>query len=105
MANGLQGRSYLPPEEPPFKPSSLAVYSLCMGIFAWTAIPVVGGIIAVALGHRARIEIARSAGKLTGDGMAVVGLVLGYSNIIAAACIVVCIASFFLLPALEQFLS
>jgi hypothetical protein len=105
MTDTPNERSYLPPEELPFTTSYLAIASLFLGVLSWVLIPFFCGLLAVALGHMARIEVARSAGKLTGDGMAVVGLVLGYSNIIAAACIVVCIASFFLLPALEQFLS
>ena len=83
-----------------FRPSNLAIASLIVGIFSWLGLPVVGGIIAVALGHTARIEIARSAGKLTGDGMAVAGLVLGYANVVASACIIICFASVFLLPAI-----
>jgi hypothetical protein len=103
MTDTPNERSYLPPEELPFTTSYLAIASLFLGVLSWVLIPFFCGLLAVALGHMARIEIARSAGKLTGDGMAVVGLVLGYANIAVVLCLVVCIAGGFLLPVLDCF--
>ena len=40
MSKGLKGRSYLPPEEPLFRPSNLAIASLIVGIFSWLGLPV-----------------------------------------------------------------
>lgn len=58
--------------------STLAVVSLVFGILAWCMLPVAGAIVAVVCGHLARGEIRRAPGQLEGDGLAVVGLVLGY---------------------------
>ena len=105
MAISPEGRSYLPPEEPPFTTSGLAVYSLAMGLTAWILLPLLAGIAAIVLGHKARLEIARSAGRLTGDGLAVAGLVMGYANVAFVALIIACLAGILLLPVLEKFLS
>jgi len=99
----MEQHSYLPPEEPLFQPSNLAAVSLVMGFLGWIALPLLAGIAAVALGHMARLEIARSEGRLTGDWMAVTGLVLGYTNIAFVAIAVICIASFFLVPAIRNY--
>jgi hypothetical protein len=58
--------------------SALAVVSLVFGIASWCVLPLVGAIVAVVCGHLARAEIRRSQGQIEGDGLAVVGLVLGY---------------------------
>ncbi len=58
--------------------SVMAVASLVAGILAWVMLPVLGPIVAVITGHMARAEIRRSQGRITGDGLAIGGLVLGY---------------------------
>jgi hypothetical protein len=58
--------------------STAAVVSLIFGLLSWFALPVIGAIVAVVAGHRARAEIRRSNGALGGSGMATAGLVLGY---------------------------
>ena len=68
-----------------------------MGILGWFVIPIVGAIIAVITGHMAKNEIRQSKGALGGDGMATVGLVLGYANLVLGLC--VCLA-LILFPAL-----
>ena len=55
--------------------SGKATASLVLGLFFWLGIPAIAAII---LGHKALAEIRRSAGRLTGEGRAVAGLVLGY---------------------------
>ena len=62
----------------PMPNSTAAVVSLIFGILSWFALPVIGAIVAVVAGHRARAEIRRSNGALGGGGMATAGLVLGY---------------------------
>ncbi|MGB7536976.1 MAG: DUF4190 domain-containing protein [Anaerolineales bacterium] len=98
-------RSYLPPEEPLTRPSNLALASLSLGFASWIFLPVLAAIPAIILGHMARMEIARSEGRLTGDGLAVAGLVMGYINVVFVAVVTVCIASLFLLPLAERFFS
>lgn len=98
-------RSYLPPEEPLTRPSNLALTSLSLGFAGWIILPVVAAIPAIILGHMARMEIAKSEGRITGDGYAVAGLVMGYGNLIVFALIAACLASLFLLPAALNLLS
>ena len=72
MAPAQQGW-YVPP-----KNSNKAIASLVCGVmffFAPTSIA------AVVLGHLALSDIKRSAGRMTGQGMAVAGLVLGYIGV------------------------
>ena len=61
--------------------SATAVLSLVFGILGWFALPVVGAIVAVVTGHVARGEIRRAPDAIEGDGMAVAGLVLGWTNL------------------------
>jgi len=77
--------------------SSLALVSLVAGILGISIAPLLGSIIAVVTGHMARREIAASGGQLSGDGLAVAGLVLGYFVIISsvlAACLIAALALF-----------
>ncbi len=64
----------------PFIPttSGKAVASLVCGLFAWI-LP--AAIAAIVTGHLALSEIKKSFGRLTGQGMAIAGLVLGYAGI------------------------
>ncbi len=61
--------------------STAAIVSLVMGILAWVLIPFIGAIAAVVAGHMARREIRREDGRVGGGGMAVAGLILGYSQL------------------------
>ena len=61
--------------------SGLAVAGLVFSIMAWVALPLVGAIVGVVLGHMARGEIRRSARRVEGDGLAVAALIVGYLNI------------------------
>lgn len=60
--------------------SGLAVASLALGASS-TFFCILAGIPAIICGHMARSEIRRAAGRLSGDGMAVAGLVLGYLSV------------------------
>ncbi|MGH9377003.1 MAG: DUF4190 domain-containing protein [Terriglobia bacterium] len=62
------------PEQPPRR-SGEATASLVLGLFSF--IPVVG-LLAVIFGHLAMASIRRSGGRMLGEGMAGIGLVLGY---------------------------
>jgi len=70
---------------PPSKTSTLAVWSLILGCLAIVLLlgcigPVVA-IPAVICGHLAYSRIKRSAGALSGQGMALAGLITGYISI------------------------
>ena len=75
--------------------SVLAVISLVFGILGWTLLPFLGGIVAVICGHLARGEIRREPDRLEGDGMAVAGLVLGYSSLVLGLLFLLAIFLFF----------
>ncbi|MCE2593838.1 DUF4190 domain-containing protein [Motilimonas cestriensis] len=62
----------------PVETSPLAVVSLIFGILG---IFIFGSLIAIICGHIARSNIRQSQGKLTGDGMALAGLITGYIGI------------------------
>ena len=77
--------------------SSLAITSLIGGILGWTFVPLIGSLLAIITGHMARKEI-RANPALSGDGLAVTGLVLGYVAIglgVAAILFVVVAVLFF----------
>ena len=62
--------------------NTLAILSLVFGIVCWIAIPFIGAIVAVVCGHAARNEIRRSPpGAYDGEGLAVAGLILGYTHL------------------------
>ena len=78
------------PEGPPSPPgqrpetSLLAIISLVagiLGVFGAFVAPVLASIVAIITGHIARSRIAREPDRLTGDGVALVGLILGYIGI------------------------
>ena len=62
--------------------SSMAMVSLVSGIIGWVFFPIVAAIIAIVTGHMARSEIKNSNGTIGGDGLALAGLILGYSNLV-----------------------
>lgn len=77
-----------PPTFSPTTPTNtMAIVSLVSGIASWVALPLLGAIVAIVTGHMARGEIKRNAEVQGGDGLAVVGLVLGYLNL-AVSCLV-----------------
>ena len=62
--------------------STLAVFALILGILSFIILPLIGGIGAVITGHMGRREIRASDGRITGEGLALAGLILGYVNIV-----------------------
>ncbi|MPM45734.1 hypothetical protein SDC9_92425 [bioreactor metagenome] len=78
----------------PKQDSSLAIASLISGLVGWTFIPVLGAIVAVILGHLAKKEIRDSGGRLSGDGMALAGLILGYVQIGLLVLGTICVLAF-----------
>ena len=59
--------------------NTLAVVSLVCGIASWFLLPLVGGIVAVVTGHKARKQIRRTGEQ--GNVLASVGLLLGYLHL------------------------
>lgn len=61
--------------------SGTAISALIFGIGGLTFLPFLGSIVAVILGPMARSDIRRRPDEVTGDGIALVGLVLGWIGI------------------------
>lgn len=74
--------------------STAAIVSLVTGICGWVIVPLICAIIAVVSGHMALNEIRQSDGRLGGRGMAIAGLILGYTQL--GLTLVLCIAFAFL---------
>ena len=64
------------------KTSAQAIWSLILGILSFLCFGLFTGIPAVICGHLARSNIRKSQGALTGSGMALAGLILGYIGIV-----------------------
>jgi hypothetical protein len=64
--------------------SSKATAALVLGICGIFVVPVICSILALVFGYQGRTEIDQSNGYLTGRGMAVAGIVLGWVGIALA---------------------
>jgi hypothetical protein len=63
------------------KTSGLAIWSLVLGILSLICFTIFAGIPGVICGHKALSRIKHSGGALTGQGLAIAGLVTGYLGI------------------------
>jgi hypothetical protein len=72
--------------------NALSIVSLVFGVLAWTALPLIGGIVAIVTGHIARGQIQQSHGAEQGDGLALAGLILGYLSLVVVVFIVFLLA-------------
>ncbi len=92
---------YGPPVAAP-RVSPGAVISLVCSIASWFVLPFIGAIVAVVVGHIARSDIRRSNGALTGSGLALAGIILGYLQIVfwvvAAVILVIVLVALFSAP-------
>jgi len=70
----------------PAKTSGKAIVSLVSGL-CFFFFPL--SIVAIIFGHLSLSEIRRSAGRLTGNGIAIAGLVLGYAGVVAVPMILI----------------
>ena len=61
----------------------LAIWSLILGILSIVSCGPITGIPAIICGHMARARIKIDPDKLTGEGMALAGLIMGYFSIVA----------------------
>jgi type IV pilus assembly protein PilA len=76
-----QGQSPQHYGQPQQESSGQATASLVFGILSVTCFGILAGIPAVILGHIAKSNIRKSNGRLTGDGKATAGLIMGYISI------------------------
>ena len=75
----------------PQERSGMSAASLVAGILSWLILPFIGAIISIVTGHMAIRDIRNSDGALTGRGMAIAGLLLGYFQIVVPVCAVIVI--------------
>ena len=75
--------------------STKAIVGAVAGLLGWTLLPVLGSLTAIIAGHMARAEIRRNPDTLTGDGWALVGLVLGWLSVLIAVASIVFLLLFF----------
>ena len=61
--------------------STLAVISLISGIASYFIVPLLGAIAAIITGIWAMKEFRQCSGRVTGEGMAKAGIILGWVNI------------------------
>jgi hypothetical protein len=73
--------------------SSKAIWSLVLGILGLTCLGCIAGVPAVICGHMALASIKKSAGLLTGDGMALAGLIMGYLSLAAMIVVIPLLAA------------
>ncbi|MEI9865137.1 MAG: DUF4190 domain-containing protein [Limisphaerales bacterium] len=71
------------PTQPP-KTSALAIWSLVLGILSLICCTIFAAIPGVICGHMALGRIKRSVGGLSGQGLAIAGLITGYLGIAMA---------------------
>ncbi len=64
--------------------SPLAITSLIAGVLGWTLMPFLGSLVAIVAGHMARGQIRREPERYEGSGLAVAGLILGWSVFLLA---------------------
>jgi hypothetical protein len=84
--------NYSPPAYPvPATTSAWAVFSLIAAILAWLGVFGLGGIAAIISAYIAKNEIKNSGGRVSGNGMATAGLVMGWLNVVFA-CLMACLA-------------
>jgi hypothetical protein len=76
--------------------SSKAIVSLIFGIAGFILLPLIAGIVAVAVGYSAKKDIRASAGRLKGEDMATAGIILGWVNL-GLSVLGVCIGTVILL--------
>jgi hypothetical protein len=80
-----------PPGTPPYaygpRTNSLAIASLVTAIVSWVLCPVLAAVPAVVFGHVARNQIKQSGEG--GSGLALAGLIVGYSNLGCSVLVIV----------------
>src|SRR5215472_15481199 len=75
------GAAAVPQQYAGLETDGKAVGSLILGILAIFPFGFLAGIPAVVLGHLSKSTIAKSMGRLKGEGMATAGLIMGYFSV------------------------
>lgn len=78
---------------PPTSP--LAMVSVIAGVLGFSAMPVIGGIVALITGYLARKDTKASPPTASGDGLAVAGIIMGWIQVGLAVLSICCFAAYF----------
>ena len=73
----MEPQQALPPP-PTLKRNTKAFWSLVFGIIGFWPLSLIGSVVALVLGYRAKAEIDRSGGTQSGRGLALAGIILGW---------------------------
>jgi hypothetical protein len=76
--------------------STLAIVSVIAGIIGFSAMPIVGGIVALITGYMARKETKATPPTASGDSLAVAGIIMGWLQIGLAVVSICCLAATFI---------
>ena len=76
--------------------STLAIVSLIGGILGFTAMPVLGTIVALITGYMARKETRAVPPTAGGDGMATAGIIMGWVQVGLTVLGLCCMAAYFI---------
>lgn len=75
--------------------STLAIISLIGGILGFTAMPVLGTIVALITGYMARKETRAVPPSASGDGLATAGIIMGWIQVGLTVLGLCCLAAYF----------
>jgi hypothetical protein len=78
--------------------STSAILALVLGIASFVGLSILGAIPAIILGRNARQEIQASGGRITGEGIAQAGIVLGWINVALSVLAMCFFCAAFLIP-------
>jgi hypothetical protein len=81
--------------EPALPTSTLALISLIAGILGFTAVPLLGGIVALFTGYAARKETRAVPPKFSGDGLATAGIIMGWIQVGLTVVGICCVGAYF----------
>jgi len=75
--------------------STMAVVSLVAAILGFSALPLIGGVVALVTGYAARKETRSTPPTATGDGLATAGIVMGWLQLVLAVIGICCFVAYF----------
>lgn len=78
---------------PPTSP--LAIVSVIAGVLGFSAVPVIGGIVALITGYLARKDTKASPPTASGDGLALAGIIMGWIQVALAVVSICCFVAYF----------
>ena len=75
--------------------STLAIVSLVSAILGFTFVPVIGTIVALVTGYMARNETRALPPKVSGDGLATAGIIMGWIQVALLVIGICCTIAYF----------